>query len=148
RPERQTVVDGKGAVEKNAAEGRRPVLVDLDERGIHRLDRNEAQAVVDEVRRHVRQHDEPRGQPKPPDHAVHLRSCFKPRPRALLLPNEALVAEGVSRDTCLPMSTLVQRLLMSKTFFRPRVFTRPRLSTTIHVSNMGMEGRKSAADTL
>src|SRR5262249_10295703 len=90
RPERQTVMGGKGAVEKNAAKRRRPVLVDLDERGIHRLDRNEAQAVVDEVRRHVRQHDEPRGQPKPPDHAVHLRSCFKPRPRALLLPNEAL----------------------------------------------------------
>jgi hypothetical protein len=96
RPERQAVMNGKGAVEKNAAEGRRPVLVDLHERAIHRLDRNEAQAVVDEVGRHVCQHDEPRGQPKPPDHAVHLRSCFKRTPRALLPSTRRLLAEGVS----------------------------------------------------
>src|SRR5258708_9324001 len=82
-------MDGKGTVEKNAAERRGPILVDLHECAIHRLDRNEAQAVVDEMGRHVCQHDEPRSQPKPQDHAVHPRSCFKPRPRALLPPNEA-----------------------------------------------------------
>src|SRR6266481_8941911 len=83
-------MDGEGTVEESAAEGGAPVLVDLGERAIHRLDRDQAQAVVDEVGRHVGQHDEPRSQPQPPDHAVHPCSCFKRTPRALLPSNETL----------------------------------------------------------
>src|SRR5437764_9401555 len=86
----------ESAVEENAAKRRRPVLVDFDERPIHRLDRNEAQAVVDEVGRHVCQHDEARSQPKSPNHTIHPRSCFKLAPRALLPRGRRLLAEGVA----------------------------------------------------
>src|SRR5262249_19759479 len=77
RPQRQAVVDGERAIEEDAAERRRPVRVDVHERTIHRLDRDEAQAVVDEVAGHVGQHDQTRSQPQSPDHAVHPRLCFK-----------------------------------------------------------------------
>jgi hypothetical protein len=49
-------------------------MVNVLERAIHDLDRDEAQTVVDEVGRHVREHDESRSQPQPPDHAFHPRS--------------------------------------------------------------------------
>jgi hypothetical protein len=54
----------KRAVEEDAAERRRPILVDVLEREIHDLERDEAQAVIDEVGRHVCQHDKARGQPE------------------------------------------------------------------------------------
>jgi len=73
RPERQAVVGRERTVEEDAAEGRRPILVDVLEREIHDLDRDEAQAVVDEMGRHVCQHDESRSQPQSSDHAFHPR---------------------------------------------------------------------------
>src|SRR6266496_3365000 len=75
RPKRQAVMGREGAVEEDGAELRRPIFVDVLERAIHGLDRNEAQAVIDEMGRHVCQHDEARSQPQPPDHAVHPCSC-------------------------------------------------------------------------
>ncbi len=77
RPKRQAVMGREGAVEEDGAELRRPIFVDVLERAIHGLDRNEAQAMIDEMGRHVCQHDESRRQPQPPDHAVHPCSCFK-----------------------------------------------------------------------
>ena len=74
RPERQAVMGGESTVEKDGAERRCPIRVDVLERMIHRLDRDEAEAVVDKVGRHVREHDEPRNQPQSPDHAFHPRS--------------------------------------------------------------------------
>src|SRR5207302_6685599 len=74
RPERQAVMGREGAVEEDAAEQRGPILVDVLERAIHDLDRDETQAVVDEVGRHVCEHDESRSQPQPPDHTFHPRS--------------------------------------------------------------------------
>jgi len=49
-------------------------VVDVLERTIHDLDRDKAQTVVDEVGRHVCEHDESRSQPQPPDHTFHPRS--------------------------------------------------------------------------
>ena len=74
RPERQAVMGREGAIEEDAAEQRGPILVDVLERTIHDLDRDEAQTVVDEVGRHVCEHDESRSQPQPPDHTFHPRS--------------------------------------------------------------------------
>src|SRR5262249_55692278 len=74
RPERQAVVDRERAVEEDAAEGRRPILVDVLEGEIHDLDRDEAQTVVYEMGRHVCQHAESRSHPQSSDHA------FPPRP--------------------------------------------------------------------
>ena len=74
RPECQAVMNGEGAVEEDAAERARPILIDLPQRLVHHLDRYEAEAVIDEMGRHVGEHDEPRSQPQPPDHGFHLRN--------------------------------------------------------------------------
>jgi hypothetical protein len=74
RPERQAIMGREGAVEQDAAQQRGPVVVDVLERTIHDLDRDKAQTVIDEVGRHVCEHDESRSQPQPPDHTFHPRS--------------------------------------------------------------------------
>src|SRR5262249_40960408 len=90
--------------------------------------------------RAICQHDEPRGQPKPPDHAVHLRSCFKPKPRALLRPNEALAGgrggirthEGLAplavfKTAALTHSAPLPYFEIISLFCSPRVRTNPHL---------------------
>jgi hypothetical protein len=47
----------EGAVEDDAADGTRPILVDAIESAIHCIDRKQAQAVVEEMGRHVSEHD-------------------------------------------------------------------------------------------
>jgi hypothetical protein len=53
RKQRQAVVRRKGAVEDDAAGRTPPKLVDALEDAIHYIDRDEAQAVVEEMGRHI-----------------------------------------------------------------------------------------------
>ena len=62
RPDRECVVDRKGAVEREGTEIAGPDLVDALQRTIHQINGDEAEAVIDKVRRHVKEHDEPRCQ--------------------------------------------------------------------------------------
>src|SRR5262249_10409407 len=71
-------MDREGAIEEDAAERARPIFMNAVEHPIHDLDRHQAEAVVDEMGRHVGEHDESRTQPEPPDHTVHLPSLPDP----------------------------------------------------------------------
>ena len=82
-PQRQAVMCRERAVEDETAERAPPNLVDKVKLAIHDLDRDEAQAVVDEMSRHVGEHDEARSQPEPPDHA--FSHCLSSPPVAMSL---------------------------------------------------------------
>src|SRR5690242_11616550 len=58
RPKRQAIMNGKGAIKRKRAEITRPDAIDAAQQPIHRADGNETEAVIEEMRRHVGEHDE------------------------------------------------------------------------------------------